>query len=220
MCSYSQAPSLPERLQSPRGPSPMLLYRLSGLALLLGALCQIAGDLLHIPLGHLGPDFVNPLWVPTHGLFILSNLLIPVGVVGLYVKQAQRLGWSGFVGFVLTFVAIGLLQGAIAYEAFVVPTLALHAPGQPFFINGTPIPLGPLGVVFQIGAVLDALGLLVFGVTMFRAAIFPRWPALLLALFPLAFVGSVAVPALASYLMLVSNIGYSWFGVLLMRETE
>lgn len=104
--------------------SATTLFRLSGLVLAFAALPGIAGHWLH-PGGH---DHLSspqhPLWVPAHGLLLLSYVLSLLTLPALYARLALRGRVFGLVAFVL--VMTGLLYGAMGMnvELFVTHPLA------------------------------------------------------------------------------------------------
>src|SRR5437667_8522752 len=93
--------------------SSKILYRLSGVALLLGSLLVVLFviiQLLVFPHGTLD-RYTSPLWQPILLMMVLGLLLIVGGLPGMYARQAERAGWPGLIGFALTGLAV-LLFGA------------------------------------------------------------------------------------------------------------
>ena len=82
------------------------LIRWSGLTTLLAGVLYAAGALLH-PVGEDLAAVNNPNWVPAHLVYWVSVLLLHLGLVGLYARQAKQTGWLGLVGFVLAFIGTG-----------------------------------------------------------------------------------------------------------------
>jgi hypothetical protein len=144
--------------------SSTTLYRLSGIVLLLGGVLSIIGALLQIPSA---PG--TPLWIPSTWLALGGSLLILLGWPGLYLKQADKAGRLGLLGFVLSFVAlliVGIGFGTI--DAFVAQVLAVE--------ETMPALLG-----FELlGGLLLVVGPLLFGIATLRASVFPRWVAIIL----------------------------------------
>ena len=115
------------------------------------------------------------------------SVLALVGITGLYLRQVTQTGLLGLIGFVLFASCFLLLVAGTWVEAFVLPPLADDAPG---FVNDVvAIPgggeiVGDVGLLDTGGQVLGVtylLGGLLFGAALFRAAVLPRWAALLLA---------------------------------------
>ena len=160
--------------------SSTTLYRLSGIVLLIGGVLAIIGAMLEAPSA---PG--TPLWIPGTWFSLGGSLLILLGWPGLYLRQADKAGRLGLLGFVLSFLAflvLGIGFGTI--DTFVSQVLAGEA--------SMPALLG-----FELlGALLLVIGPLLFGIATLRARVFPRWVAMILI------VGSIAT--------LVTVILHNW----------
>src|ERR1700730_4367442 len=159
--------------------SSRIVSRLSGLALLFGSLlvvmCVII-QLLVFPHGTID-RYTSPLWQPILLLMLLGVLLILGGLPGMYVRQAERAGWSGLVGYTLTCFAVLLFGAFMALFAFIIPLLDTHAQllltgYDNFNLNGGRIP--PLVVVFQVAGLVLSVGTFLLGLATIRAAVLPR----------------------------------------------
>jgi hypothetical protein len=163
--------------------SSRMLYRLSGLALLLGSLLVVLFTIIQFVVFPGGtpdrsPDrYASSLWQPILLLMVLGWLLIVGGLPGMYARQAERAGWLGLVGFALTAFAMLLFGAFSALYALVIPLLDTHAQllltgYSDFSANGGRIP--PL-VVFFLGAVLVlSAGAFLIGLATIRAGVLPR----------------------------------------------
>ncbi len=197
--------------------SSRIVDRLSGLALLFGSLLVVLFvimQLLVFPHGTLD-RYTSPLWQPILLLMLLGVLLIVGGLPGMYVRQAERAGWSGLVGYTLTCFAVLLFSAFIALYAFVIPLLDTHARllltgYDDFNANSGRIP--PLVVVFQVAGLILSLGTFLLGRATMRAGVLPRAAgvalivaapaALVMPLSPL-----IVVPGLGDLLYLLLVIG-------------
>lgn len=119
-------------------------------------------------------------WTYVNTGFILLIVLFLWGLTGLYLRQVERSGFLGFLGYVLAFAGSALFVGLGAFDAYVVPALTAGSTGL----------LGEQGALFQ-GALgryamttgmTFALGYVLFGIATFRSRAFPRWAAVCLAL--------------------------------------
>ena len=163
--------------------SSRMLYRLSGLALLLGSLLVVLFTIMQFvvfPEGNpdRSPDrYMSPLWQPILLMMVLGLLLIVGGLPGMYARQAERAGWPGLIGFALTGFAMLLFSTFSALYTFVIPLLDTHAQllltgYSDFSANGGRIP--PL-VVFFLGSVLVLnAGAFLLGLATIRAGVLPR----------------------------------------------
>jgi hypothetical protein len=90
---------------------------------------------------------------------IALGVLLPLGLVGLYVRQSEVAGPLGLVGFVVAFAGTMLVSGFVWVDHFVAPELATSAPR---LIESGPPPGRALSIlVFGIGWVLFGLASLV-----------------------------------------------------------
>ena len=141
------------------------------------------------------------------------------GITGLYARQVEKSGWLG-----LAFYAV---QMCFAFaEPLILPLLTTEAPT---FVEsvlgmssgaGGPMNLGALAVVYQILPVLYLLGLLLFGIAIFRAGILSRWAAGLLAFSgPLAFIMVALLPhQLERFAAVPMGLALVWLGYALWSE--
>ena len=147
------------------------------------------------------------------------------GIAGLYARQVEKTGWLGLAGYILltVFYAVQMCY------AFAEPTiLPLLAPLAPTFVAsvmgmssgaGGPVALGAFEVIYRIVSVLYLLGLVLFGIAIFRAHILPRGAAVLLAISgPLAAVMSLLPHQFARFAALPMGISLIWLGFALFFE--
>jgi len=152
---------------------------LGGLALLFGSLLVVLFVIMQLvvfPHGTLD-RYTSPLWQPILLLMLLGVLLIVGGLPGMYVRQAERAGWSGLVGYTLTCCAVLLFGAFMALFAFIIPLLDTHAQllltgYDNFNLNGGRIP--PLVVLFQVAGLVLSVGTFLLGRATIRAGVLPR----------------------------------------------
>jgi hypothetical protein len=134
---------------------------------------------LVVPHERLGPEaFLTSSYVVSSGLRLLSIVLLPWALIGIYERQTRSAGTFGLWAFVVAFLGTALTVGNVWAEVFVWPTLAQVAPDtMSGSIMDTPSYLvAGLNVSFP----LFGIGLILFGMATFRAGVYPRWAALLL----------------------------------------
>jgi len=149
--------------------------RWGGVPAILGGLLFPAAALLH-PAGEDLTSVLSSNWRLAHLLGWLSLMLLHLGLVAIYARQAPRTGWLGLSGFVLAFVG-GAFAAAIQFlAATAVPLVAEQAPNL-FEQVTTPPAFAPAVLVGGL-----VLGHVLFGIATFRAAVFPRWSGALLAI--------------------------------------
>ncbi len=125
--------------------------------------------------------------VVRNSLKMLMALLALAGITGMYLHQVRRTGALGLLGYLVLGAGYALIVGTSYATAFVLPEIAT---GNPGYVNdviaattgGTPAgDIGPLRTVLKIQDFAYLAGGLVFGIALFRARVFPRWAAALLA---------------------------------------
>lgn len=102
-----------------------------------------------------------------------SAALLGLGLVALYLRQEERFGALGAVGFAVALLGTIAAAGGQWTYVFVVPHFA---PVVPDMINES---TGSVLAGFVLSYALLALGWILFGLATLRAGIFPRWAALL-----------------------------------------
>jgi hypothetical protein len=199
------------------------LIRLAGLCALIAGLSYVVVGVAHP--ANLPTSVTTTRWEVVHVFACAMSLFGVLGLTGLSVRQAERTGWLGVVGFVLLTLWMMIILGFSFVEAFVLPHLAHVAPGfivgwMDMFNGGhSPVNMGALPALWTLSAPLYIGGGLLFGVATFRAGVLPRAAAVLLA------VGTLAAP-LASQLSLtwqpkiavLAGLALAWLGFALLTE--
>jgi len=149
--------------------SSATLYRLSGIALLIGGGIAAIGALAQT---FLSEDFLSPLWIPVAVSIFIGTLLVQVGLPAVYLRQMKRAGVLGLIGFILLF--CGFAQFGIGFRFFdsiILPWFGKSADMNP-----------PLSfILYSLSAVVLLLvGSTLFGIATLRASILPRGPVVLL----------------------------------------
>jgi hypothetical protein len=190
--------------------SSATLYRVSGLALLLGAMLFLIGYALAFVF-----NTDTPLGLAMAGVWTSGLVLLLLGLPGIVARQAARAGWLGVVGFLLTFSGAFLAISSIAVLYLTIrPWFAGHAPtaGHQFLLTNP--------AMFLVGTFLSWGGLVLLGSATMRARVFSPWAGLLLIVAVVidvftswgGLVGSIAGPVSNVILML----GLGWMGYALL----
>jgi hypothetical protein len=187
------------------------LYRFSGLGLLIGGLLALIGTLIQ----GINGDPLGPAWIPTTVLIVIGELLLIVGLPGMYVRQAEKAGVVGLVGFLFFFVST-LMQGGGGgvTNLFFLPWLLQNAPH--LATEGPPT----IGIFFILAGLLSVVGAVLLGIATIRAAIFSRIAAVLLLIGAiLNFVGQFlgdGVPYVSTISLVLLFGSMLWFGYTLL----
>lgn len=172
--------------------SSATLYRLSGVSLFIGGVLATLGV---IPMFFISDDSAGTLSATVALMRVFGEMLIVVGLPGMYAKQAARAGFLGLAGFLLTLFYI-LMQGVVgdSINAFVAPFLASAAPS---LLKG-PLPLG-WEIFLLVAGVFGLVGGILLGIATLRAAILSRWASIVLvAGAVLTLLGNFAPPVIGT----------------------
>jgi len=148
------------------------------------------------------------------------------GIAGLYARHVEKTGWLGLAGYLLLTIFYAVQMCYSFAEPLILPLLVTDSPN---FVSsalgmasgaGGPMNLGAFATVYQIVSMLYLLGLLLFGIAIFRARILPRGAAVLLALSgPLAVIMGALLPhQFARYAAILMGIALIWLGFALFFE--
>src|SRR6266852_4008578 len=201
------------------------LFRLSGIILLLGAVLSVIAGILtfFVDTSYTASlsTFRSPLWSTYYSLFFVALALILLGLPALYLRQAGRRGGVlGLVGVFLIVLGNFLLMAMIGYFVSILPLLAAKAPQVINAAFESGFGIFPLG-----GTAFGLIGLILLGIAVIRARVFPPFVGLLL-------IASVVLSLVAFFLqsgdLLAAIIGllgtasaaiaYGWAGTILTQQ--
>ena len=199
------------------------LIRWSGLAAIAAGLIFAGIQPIHPP--DVLASVTTNLWTIIIGLKLAMCLFFLVGVTGLYARQAEKTGWLGFAGFALLTISFWLQTAFVFAELFILPVLATSTPAfidsYLGVVNGYPgeMNIGALVPAYGVLGICYLLGGLLFGVATVRAAVLPRWPAILLAVAAVITPAAALLPhALQRYAAVPMGIALIWLGYSLWSE--
>ncbi len=153
------------------------LMRLSGFSLMLGGLLLFLHFVTHSQ-GETAQFVAMPVWVPSHVLLFIAWMLILLGMVGAYLRQAEEAGALGLAAFLLVFGTGMLAGGGGFWGGAVFQSLDPHImdPGGAFFASSG------AKLAFAVGEELWLAALLLFAIVSLRARVLPRSGAFLIIL--------------------------------------
>ncbi len=200
------------------------LMRLAGVSAMLAGVGFIVVGMFH-PL-NIPSSVTTATWINVHIVAIVMGFFGLIGMVGLYVRQAEKSGWLGLAGFILFGIWLALVMPFSFVEAFILPRLATELPkfvaGFLGVFTGIPseIDLGVLPMFWKISHPMYLVGPLLFGIATFRAGVLPRWAGALLV------VGSVLAPVVGlsvppeyqPMVMIPNGLALTWLGYALFSE--
>jgi len=199
------------------------LTRAAGLAAVAGGLLFIAVQIKHPLLD--APFTTTTEYAVRETAKIFMALLSLIGVTGIYLRQVRQTGVIGLIGYLV--LGLGYL-GIFSVQligVFVLPVLAGREPG---YVNdvlavathGTPVgDIGPVDILINGAGIAYIAGGIIFGIALFRAAILPRWAALLLSVGAVATVATSQLPELTQRLFAIPvSVALVGLGYSLWRE--
>lgn len=206
--------------------SSSTLYRLSGLALVLGGVIAAMFNIVNSVAfpsnsANIDPKVVTATpWQIVNLIIFTGGVLVLLGLPGAYLRQAKQAGKLGLIGFILMFMSWILVSlFANIVHLLVDPTLATLAPNQAQN-NDSVVQL----VLFGAALVIWTFGLLLFSIATLRARVLPHVAAimLLVALF-CSLVIIAPLPSLLNSILgtagfVLSNLALAWFGFALLTE--
>jgi hypothetical protein len=146
---------------------------------------------------------------------LVACLLAPIGIMGLYIPHAEKVGNLGLMGFLLSCMGI-ILYGCMQFdETFTWPILAVKAPA--LLETGGLMSNTAFMFIFILMGLILAIGFILFGIAYWRARVFPRWAVIFFTAGATLFGIGMAIPIRTLGLVLWV-IGWGRMGYLLWRE--
>ena len=157
-------------------------------------------------------------------LKVVMAALALVGITGIYLRQMEKTGVLGLLGYVLFAVGYFTMLGIEFVGAFVLPTLAPDAPAYVNDVlatatNGNVIgDIGPMQTAILVTGIAYLAGGFVFGITLFRANVLARWAAALLAGGSLVTIATSILPQYQRLFAIPTGVALVGLGLSLWRE--
>jgi hypothetical protein len=160
------------------------------------------------------------LWTAVHASGLAVVMLSLAGVAGLALLHGTTWGRLGTVAVVLTLVGLVATAGLSAIEAFAFPAVARNDPGLLDFDG----PIAGTAAFWILGglASLWLLGEALLGISIARAGVLSRAPAVALTVGALSFAAFEGpfVPVLGQVSVVLFALGQMWLGVELVRARQ
>jgi len=180
------------------------LFQLGGVAVLLAAILYGIGNLMYFLSGQPEAPTVLGLWIA----FFADTLLV-LGLGALFARQSQRGGLLGLVGYVFLVVATMFFVGSYAVSLGVAAGVISNeqiAQDAAYTVSNSIMPW------------IWFAGLISFGISIYRAQVFPKYAGALLVL--VAFVQQLTsfVDSLAPIFAISSVVAWAWLGWSLLSD--
>ena len=189
------------------------LIRLGGVAAISSAALALLSFVLYLVV--VGGDRISEaatsaaFFLPS-GAQLLAMALLLIGLVAMFVRQADAFGALGLAGFVFALLGTTLAAGAAWSQVFVVPRLSEVAPAVADRGAGSVL------AGFMLSFLLFGGGWVLFGVATLRTRQFPRWAVIVLIVG--AIISIVPLPSRA--LIVEMAVGYLGFTLLTGRSVS
>lgn len=176
------------------------------------------------------PDVISSVntsfWAVITSLKTVMSIFGLFAIAGLYARQVEETGWLGLAGYLLLSIFYAVQMCYSFAEVLILPLLSTVAPS---FVEsalgmasggGGEMNLGAFATVYSLVSALYMLGLLFFGIAIFRARILSPWAAGLLAFSgPLAIIMVMLLPHQVERLAAMPmGIALAWLGYSLWSE--
>ncbi len=180
------------------------LLRLSGISAIIGGLIVLL--MYPVRMAYCPPLSGGTGCVVFKGTFVLESILVLLGIVGIYLIQAEKTGIYGLISFFIAFLGGAMTVGADWTHTFVEPALQELLPDlaqsnspPPFFVM--------LGLMSSW--LLHTLGWILFGISIISARVFSKWAVLLVIVgFILSFIPLPSIPVAST----LAGLGLVWLG--------
>lgn len=198
-------------------------YRLSGVALLIGAALTIANLVIQgwfVTESNLA-TMLSPLDYASNEIAIAGGVLILLGLPGMYARQAERAGILGLLGFVFVWY-VTLMQSVVlpfGNLSFMSDMDAHLIPAKAETLMTPPPVWGPFFMLSMVGQVL---GILLLAIAILRAGVFPRWIGWTLVAtlaLGLASFAPFMPEAVSNLVGILANVAIGGVGVALLGQT-
>ena len=197
--------------------TPTTLFRATGVAAALAGLIFIG---VQIGSPHIdGTNITTTNVVVRDTLKVFMAAFALAGITGMYLRQVNKVGALGLVGYAVFAVGYLSLLGTEFVAAFVLPSIAHSAPAYvsnaiAAATNGTVSgDIGLIKTAILINGITYVAGGFIFGIALFRARVLARWAAVLLAVGSLATIATGMVPQYERLFALptgVALVGLGW----------
>ena len=180
------------------------LFQLGGIAFLIAAILYGIGNLMYFLSGQPEAPTATGLW-----LGILGGALSVFGWGALFARQSQRGGVPGLVGYVLLVLAELYFIGSAAVSLGVAAGV---------FSNDQIAQVPSYGVANSILPWFWTAGLILLGISIYRAQVFPKYAGALLVLFALVQQLTGPLAFTRPIFAVISFVAWAWLGWILLKD--
>jgi hypothetical protein len=181
--------------------------RLGGVALMSAAPIHVGATLFDADLNPGVNAITDPAWVPSHIAFSVAYTIILPGLVALYLRRADRVGWMGEIGLALALFGSALTVSVSMLVGAALPLIANQHPtltrSLSFFEAGRPLHFMRPAVALTAATYFP--GFVLTGIATARAGVLSRLAGWCLVLGALGTLGALAGPGPIGRLITISG---------------
>jgi hypothetical protein len=149
------------------------------------------------------------LWVNIVGL--IATILLPLGFVGLHLKQIEVSGNLGLIGFLCAFIGSLLFLCIQFIETVLWPIFPEHAP-KLLEHKGAMFTDPMFKIFYLVMGIMLALGFILLGISTIISKVLPRWGAILLLTGGTIFSLVISVVMVRTIGIILLAAGLIWLG--------
>ena len=192
------------------------VIRWAGLSAVVAGVLFVGTQIIHPP--HDPSSVATSSWAIAHYLSLGFAVFGLLGASGIYARQVEEAGLLGLVGFLMFFVNLVLIASYDFLEVFIMPVLATVAPQSiAGFLPGDSL-VAALLPIFSLQFLLYVVGGSLFGISILRAGILPRWAAIVFIIGSASGLLGVISEAVGRIGAVGIGLGLAWLGYALWSE--
>ncbi|MDQ3394062.1 MAG: hypothetical protein M3512_08125 [Bacteroidota bacterium] len=146
----------------------------SGRFLIFGGILLVSGLNLSPGYSNDAAHFNDPLYFPSAVLQIAGALMILMALPLLYAFQADKGGFFGFLGFLLSFIGLAFFGFAIFFNSFVMLNIDSLGPETQALLNTENHPFSSLSNYITGSLISLSIGFLLLGISGLRSKGYPN----------------------------------------------
>lgn len=158
-------------------------------------------------------------WLAVNVVGSIATMVLPLALVGFYIRQFNQSGMLDLVGLIMTILGLLLFVWIQIDETILWPLLAVHAPAL-IDLKGPMFSDPAFNFTYILMGVLFIPGAILFGTTMLKAQVLPKWGVWMFIIgAPLFGIGGplIVVRTIGVVLLSASLI---WLGRTLWRQSN
>ena len=164
---------------------------------------------------------LNKWWLGVNIIGLIGSVLLPLGLIGLYAKQYDKIGIFGLVGFIMAFIGSILYTCLQFDETFMWPIIAVHAPTL-LNIKGPMLTNSAFFIAYALMGILFIIGFILISIVSILKAKLPRIANIFLLIGAILFGGGGKFVPLVPRTIGITlfTIALCWLGISIFRDLK